>query len=956
MTDEVNGRQRKHRRLQLALAAAVLLILAVVFVPPLLSIGKYKARITGLISTSLGRPVRLSSVELRLLPRPGFVITNLSVADDPSYSAEPVLHADTVTASIRLLSLWRGRLAIDSISVDDASLNLVRASPGRWNLDPLFRTAAKAGSIGNAGSGAGSARGSVALPYLEATNSRINIKIGDEKLPFSLVNTDFEFWQPDPGEWRIRLRGQPARTDVSLSLEDTGEVRLEASAHRAPELREMPVHVDLDWREAQLGQLARLLIGSDPGWRGDLTGQLHLDGTADAARITTRLSATGVHRAEFAPAEPLDFDANCAFVYHYSLRALENLDCNSPLGDGRIQLTGNLTPGLTQSAQPPSLTLALDRISVGAGLDLLRTVRSGLSPDLAASGTISGRLVYSTATPAAPVPQKKSPKPDRPPGKRVHSQPAQPQGPLTGSLTLDGFALSGAGLSQPIRVPKVVLEPGDDPTAGPVVESGPEPAAVSGSAPRSVPGSVPGSARVSVPGSASGRAEALTGSMSIPAGGAAPLSIGFRLALSGYQVDLRGPASLARVRELARAAGFASPAGLDSLAGDPVTLDLSAHGPWLPPEENPVDNAALAATQAAAAPALADRGYGQRSSQSPDQSSEQVADTLTGTVSVRNANWRADFLASPLAITQATLHLGSGQLHWDPVVFTYGTVNGTASLDLPLHCPGPEPCIPRFQLQFGDLDAGRLQTAILGVRDQGPNQGSAQGSLLSDLIDRLHPGTAPPWPRLRGTVKADSLVLGPVTVLQPTATLQINPDGAEITDLDGGLLGGQLQASVSLAKPATDLDKPAYELDGSFQKLSPAAVGQLIGLRWSGGAFNAKGKIDLSGYTGKDLTDSVKGALHFEWLSGTTNGRLDAESSVSSKAKAEPVPAAPVPSVLTRFDRWTGDAQIAGGAVTLKQNEVLQGARKRAVEGSVILAEPPKVSFAQPGESQPAKH
>ena len=94
-----------------------------------------------LISASLGRPVRLSSVELRLLPRPGFVLTDLTVEEDPAYGAEPVLHANTVTASIRLLSLWRGRLEIDTISVDEASLNLVRTAAGRWNLDSLLRTA-----------------------------------------------------------------------------------------------------------------------------------------------------------------------------------------------------------------------------------------------------------------------------------------------------------------------------------------------------------------------------------------------------------------------------------------------------------------------------------------------------------------------------------------------------------------------------------------------------------------------------------------------------------------------------------------------------------------------------------------------------------------------------------------------------------------------------------------------
>src|ERR1039457_836980 len=135
MTEDAQGRQHKRRRpaaAGLALAAIVGL-LAVLIVPPLVSVSRYKSRITQLMSASLRRPVRLSSVELRLLPRPGFVLTDLTVKEDPAYGAEPVLHANTVTASIRLLSLWRGQLEIGRISVDEASLNLVRTAAGRWN-------------------------------------------------------------------------------------------------------------------------------------------------------------------------------------------------------------------------------------------------------------------------------------------------------------------------------------------------------------------------------------------------------------------------------------------------------------------------------------------------------------------------------------------------------------------------------------------------------------------------------------------------------------------------------------------------------------------------------------------------------------------------------------------------------------------------------------------------------
>jgi uncharacterized protein involved in outer membrane biogenesis len=106
-------------------AVLTVIVVAVVLVPPLVSISRYKSQITQLISQSLGRPVRLSSVELRLLPRPGFVITDLSVAEDPAYGAEPVLHANTVTASIRLLSLWRGRLEIGRITGEMESRSAV---------------------------------------------------------------------------------------------------------------------------------------------------------------------------------------------------------------------------------------------------------------------------------------------------------------------------------------------------------------------------------------------------------------------------------------------------------------------------------------------------------------------------------------------------------------------------------------------------------------------------------------------------------------------------------------------------------------------------------------------------------------------------------------------------------------------------------------------------------------
>ena len=816
MTEEEQGRQRKRGRLWWALAA-LLALLVVLFVPPFISVSRYTSRITSLMAASLGRPVRLSSVRVRLLPRPGFVLYDLTVEEDPGFGAEPLLYANTVTASIRLLSLWRGKLELSVVSVDEASLNLVRSPEGSWNLDSLFRTSAT-----NAGRAYSNAEAHAPpFPYIAATNSRVNFKNGAEKLPFSIVDADLSFWQEDPGVWRLRLRGQPARTDVSLNLGDTGIVELNATVRRAPELREMPIQLDMDWRDAQLGQLTQLATGSDAGWRGDMRGEIHVDGTAASAQIKTRLRATDVHRAEFAPVAPMDFDANCGFVYHYSERSLENLVCDSPLGNGRIRLAGNL-PGKTGGL--PQFSVELDRVPVAAGLDALRTVRSSVVPDLEAAGTASGKINYAEI-PASNAKENKpsiaTPVHPAKAGATAKGSPAT--GPLTGSFTIEGFQLSGGGLSKPIVAPKVVFE------AAPAPQ---------------------------------GHAPALAGTAVVPLGGTTPLTVSVRMGLKGYQVGLRGQVGIVRGRELAHAAGIKQADILDSLAGDPLVVDLNAEGPWMPVQEALFANTSHAGPLPPVMPAkVIPLSHAKPPVEDPPI---PASDTLFGTVTVRSANWKAGYLVNHVEIADATLHVdlagGIGDTRLDPVNFSYGPLKGTASFQVPGHCDTQESCPTQFQIEFGGLDAATVQTAILGAHEK--------GTMLSDLINRLRPTASPAWPELQGTVKASSMVLGPVTLKDATAELHFQPTGIEISGLDATLLGGRLHATGTLVSG----DKPEYMLEGNVEKLDPVEVGKMLGETWRGGTFDATGKVELSGYTGEDLAASAKGTLHFEWRHGVVGG------------------------------------------------------------------------------------
>ena len=81
MKEEAQGRRRRRSKLWIV-ALALTILVSIIVIPPLVSINRYKSRIARAMSNSLGRPVHMSGVELRLLPQPGFVITDLTVDED----------------------------------------------------------------------------------------------------------------------------------------------------------------------------------------------------------------------------------------------------------------------------------------------------------------------------------------------------------------------------------------------------------------------------------------------------------------------------------------------------------------------------------------------------------------------------------------------------------------------------------------------------------------------------------------------------------------------------------------------------------------------------------------------------------------------------------------------------------------------------------------------------------
>jgi hypothetical protein len=380
--------KRPSPRRWIVLAALLLAVVAFVL-PPLVNISRYQHRIADAIGRSIGRPVHISSVKLRLLPLPGFEFSDFSVEEDPHFGSEPILHSASVVAYLRLLSLWRGRLEVSRIHFDDASLNLVRDSNGAWNLGSILVQAAH---IPNAPTGQRYAGSAPRFPYIEAENARINFKQGNEKKPLSFLNSDLSISLAPGDDWELHFRAQPVRTDLDLDLADTGTLRIDGTLHRAALLGEMPLNLKVEWSGVPLGQLSLLTLGRDIGWRGGLEVEAQVSGTAEVAQINAGLKVAGLHRSEFSAARPMDVATSCQALFRKKSRSLEDISCTSPVGDGALLLTGSIQDGRTVPLA--NLTLGIHRVPAAAVLTGLQEVRSSLGAGVQATGTVNGDFHY----------------------------------------------------------------------------------------------------------------------------------------------------------------------------------------------------------------------------------------------------------------------------------------------------------------------------------------------------------------------------------------------------------------------------------------------------------------------------------------------------------------------------------------------------------------------------------
>ena len=323
------------------------------------------------------------------------MLSNFVVAENPSYGAEPMLRADTVTAYLRLTSLWRGRLEIGTLDLDSPSLNLVRRSDGHWNVEELVERASQVSSAPTT-----QARPEVRprFPYVEASSGRINFKLGQVKKAFAFTDADFALWLESEEQWGIRLEARPMRTDVDVH--DTGILKLDGHFQRAASLRDTPLDLKLTFSGGPLGQLTKLIYGRDRGWRGNVQSNATLTGTPAALGVTLDAQVDNFRRYDIALGEALRLLVHCTGTYSSPDDALHELQCQSPVGAGVLEVRGN-AQGWAGDAY--DLSVSAERIPAARMVALARHAKKDLPADLTATGEFEGTFSVRKSPGGMPV-------------------------------------------------------------------------------------------------------------------------------------------------------------------------------------------------------------------------------------------------------------------------------------------------------------------------------------------------------------------------------------------------------------------------------------------------------------------------------------------------------------------------------------------------------------------------
>ena len=278
---------RVHRRARIASLALLLSGIAAWFIPSYISAGRYRRGLQASLERTLHRRVSFGRVSLQVLPRPGFVIENAVIDEDPGFGSEPFVRVDRIECDVRWQTLLGARLSFAHFRLQHPNINLVREAGGGWNIGRLLLASTGAGltdrvsrypsTAANLENGGERSSAPGVSPDWEVEDGRVDFKLGDNKKPLAITGLSGQLsFDSTRSHMRFRLSGYPVRTD--LALPTPGAVELTGDWTPGGDLLG-PLNIVVRARGALVYDWAPLVTGRDTGMYGVVDAELRASGS-----------------------------------------------------------------------------------------------------------------------------------------------------------------------------------------------------------------------------------------------------------------------------------------------------------------------------------------------------------------------------------------------------------------------------------------------------------------------------------------------------------------------------------------------------------------------------------------------------------------------------------------------------------------------------------------------------
>jgi uncharacterized protein involved in outer membrane biogenesis len=347
---------RNRRRVRNLTVALLLLGLAAWILPSYFSAEGYRRRLRAGLEQALHRPVKFGALSFHLLPRPGFIIDNAEVAEDPEFGAEPFARVDHIDCDFRWHSLWRSRMDFSRLHLDRPSFNIVLNSQGKWNVEKLL---SQAGVSASRGGRAGS-KSSSSGPQLDldVSDARINFQIGPNEKPFALTDVQAHLGvNPARHQVQFQIIASPVRAD--LAIPTPGPVEVSGAWTPGTELGG-PIDARLRTRGALLYDWVPVVTGRNPQVYGVIDSDVHMTGSLPNCIVEGNATLSQIHRwQELPPLDPMPFtfQFRARLVRERERVEVEKLDAS--FADSHLHVSG--TVGDVRSNPRLDLVMSLER-------------------------------------------------------------------------------------------------------------------------------------------------------------------------------------------------------------------------------------------------------------------------------------------------------------------------------------------------------------------------------------------------------------------------------------------------------------------------------------------------------------------------------------------------------------------------------------------------------------------